>query len=116
MSKKPSQPDPTAADVAESTLSRRSFLNASAAAAATTLIAGCATGDRASAPAPMAAAPQPSAAPALRPLGLSGQRIRVGLIGCGYRGRGAAASPPQNSRNRLSQRGPVSPTPRERDP
>jgi predicted dehydrogenase len=61
-----------------SPLSRRAFLKSSAIAAATTFVAGCATGQRR------------GEAPAILPSGGVPDRIRVGVIGCGGRGTGAA--------------------------
>jgi predicted dehydrogenase len=67
-----------AADPIVTPLSRRDFLKASAVAAATTVVVGCAT------------TPRGGRAPAILPSVPVRERIRVGVIGCGGRGTGAA--------------------------
>ncbi|MGH6961820.1 MAG: twin-arginine translocation signal domain-containing protein, partial [Dongiaceae bacterium] len=64
-------------------LSRRSFMKASAAAGAATFLAGCATTQRRGGP--ILLSPE------------RGERIRVGVIGCGGRGTGAAIDCVQSS-------------------
>jgi predicted dehydrogenase len=63
-------------DTTPSPLSRRDFLKASAVVAATTVVTGCATTGR--------------RGPAILPSARLRERIRVGVIGCGGRGTGAA--------------------------
>ncbi|MFH1745847.1 MAG: Gfo/Idh/MocA family oxidoreductase [Planctomycetota bacterium] len=58
--------------------SRRDFLLTAAAAAGTTVVTGCATTSRT------------QTSPIIWPAGRSAERLRVGLIGCGGRGTGAA--------------------------
>ncbi len=67
-------------DLKDAGLSRRHFLQSSAVASAVALVGGCATADR--------TGPAGSPAPAIGH-GLP-DRIRVGVIGCGGRGTGAA--------------------------
>jgi len=68
-------------------LSRRDFLKASAVVAATTVVTGCAT------------VPKAGRAPAFLPAVPVRERIRVGVIGCGGRGTGAARDCVQSSPN-----------------
>jgi predicted dehydrogenase len=69
-------PTDSSTDGTATDLSRRAFLKTSAAAAAATVVAGCATLPKGG-PAPAVGHKQPG-------------RIRVGVIGCGGRGTGAA--------------------------
>ena len=57
---------------------RRDFLKTSAIAAATSIVTGCAS------------VPRRAAGPAVAPFGRTPERIRVGVVGCGGRGTGAA--------------------------
>ena len=63
---------------------RRDFLLAASAAAAASSLVGCAAGERRD------GAGGPGAAPAVRGEGFKRDKIRVGVIGCGGRGTGAA--------------------------
>ena len=67
-----------AADPAVTPLSRRDFLKASAVVAATTVVTGCAT------------TPKGGHGPMILPSVPARERLRVGVIGCGGRGTGAA--------------------------
>ncbi|MFN0137493.1 MAG: Gfo/Idh/MocA family protein [Phycisphaerae bacterium] len=68
-------------------LSRRDFLLAASAAAAASTLVGCAAGDRR------------QTGPAIRPGGVQPDKIRVGVIGCGGRGTGAAIDCVKSSAN-----------------
>ena len=82
----------------ESNTTRRSFLRTTAAASAAALLAGCASSNEESSKKTTAAALAaiPATAPAVHVEGK--ERIRVGMVGCGGRGTGAARDAIQASK------------------
>src|SRR6476660_5886168 len=82
----------------ESNTTRRNFLRTTAAASAAALLAGCASSNEESNKKTTAAALAaiPATAPAVHVEGK--ERIRVGMVGCGGRGTGAARDAIQASK------------------